>query len=79
MPGKSSASPAILVAALLAAVLAAAASGAVGALPDPADPALPAAERLPALFERVREQQKQLRSLDAQFVQKRESSMLAAP
>ena len=79
MPGKSSASPAILVAALLAAVLAAAPAGAAGAPPDPADPALPAAERLPALFERVREQQKQLRSLDAQFVQKRESSMLAAP
>lgn len=48
-------------------------------LPDPADPKLPPAARLPALLERVKEQQKNLRSLEAQFVQQRESSMLAAP
>jgi outer membrane lipoprotein-sorting protein len=46
---------------------------------DPADPSLPAARRLPALFERVREQQRLLRTLDAQFVQRRESALLVAP
>lgn len=54
-------------------------SGAAGAAPDPADPALPSAQRLPALFERVKEQQEKMRTLEAQFVQRRESSMLVAP
>lgn len=63
--------------ALLALPLAGAAFAAPA--PDPGDPALPAAERLPALFARVREQQQALRTLDARFVQRKESSMLAAP
>ncbi|MEO8502922.1 MAG: outer membrane lipoprotein carrier protein LolA [Acidobacteriota bacterium] len=48
-------------------------------LPDPADPELAANARLPALLERVKEQQKHLQTLEAQFIQHRESSMLAEP
>ena len=81
MPGKSSVPPraALLVGVLLGLGLALSSARAASVAPDPGDPALPAAERLPALFARVREQQLQLRSLDAQFIQKKESSMLAAP
>ncbi len=80
MPGKSFASLSLAFLISLGALLGVGtpATAAAGP-PDPGDPALPAAQRLPALFERVRAQQKLLRSLDAQFVQKRESSMLAAP
>jgi outer membrane lipoprotein carrier protein len=46
---------------------------------DPMAPGLSGAERLQALLERVKLQQKQAKTFEARFVQHRESSMLMAP
>lgn len=47
--------------------------------PDPMAPGLSGAQRLQALLERVRLQQKELRTIVARFVQRRQSAMLVAP
>jgi outer membrane lipoprotein-sorting protein len=47
--------------------------------PDPKAPGLDGAARLKALIERVKTEQKQLKTLEAKFVQTQESSMLVAP
>jgi outer membrane lipoprotein-sorting protein len=49
------------------------------ALPDPMAPGLSGAERLQALLERVKLQQRQVRTIEARFVQHRVSAMLVAP
>jgi outer membrane lipoprotein carrier protein len=49
------------------------------AAPDPKAPGLGGAERLKALIERVKAEQRQLKTLQASFVQTQESSMLVAP
>jgi len=49
------------------------------AVPDPADTSLSGRERLDALVERVRREQQQLRTLEAHFEQRQESSMLIEP
>jgi outer membrane lipoprotein carrier protein len=46
---------------------------------DPLAPGLSGAERLQALLERVKLQQKQVKTIEARFVQHRESAMLVAP
>lgn len=48
-------------------------------LPDPSDTSLTATERLRALIDRVKHEQKGLETLEAQFVQRQESSMLVTP
>ncbi len=48
-------------------------------LPDPSAPGLSGAQRLQTLLDRVRIEQQKLKTLEAQFVQQQESSMLAAP
>jgi len=48
-------------------------------LPDPAAPGLTTPERLDALIERVKGEQKLLTSLEADFTQERASEFLAAP
>jgi outer membrane lipoprotein-sorting protein len=50
-----------------------------GQLPDPLAPGLSGADRLQALLERVKLQQKQVRTIEARFVQHRVSAMLVAP
>ncbi|HEX4621498.1 MAG TPA: hypothetical protein VH208_08020, partial [Myxococcaceae bacterium] len=50
-----------------------------GQLPDPMAPGLSGAERLQALLERVKMQQRQVRTIEARFVQHRVSAMLMAP
>jgi outer membrane lipoprotein carrier protein len=50
-----------------------------GAKPDPRTPGLSGSDRLAALMERVRLQQQEIKTVEARFVQKRESSLLAAP
>jgi outer membrane lipoprotein carrier protein len=68
-----------LVAALiLASALPVAAAPRVKVL-DPMAPGLSGAERLQALLERVRMQQKEVRTIAARFVQNRSSAMLVAP
>jgi outer membrane lipoprotein carrier protein len=62
---------------LLAAVPAAAVRRAP--IPDPMAPGLSGAERLQALLDRVKLQHQQVRTIEAAFVQHRESSMLVAP
>jgi outer membrane lipoprotein carrier protein len=57
---------------------AAAASGSKGAKPDPRAPGLTGTARLAALLERVRLQQQEMKTLEARFVQKRESSLLVS-
>lgn len=52
-----------------------AASAAAAAPPDPDAPGLSSSERLDALFERVRLEQESVRSLEARFVQRKESEM----
>jgi len=53
---------------------------AAAAAPAPRDPrAVPAAERLTVLVERVKAEQQKLKTLEARFVQVQESSLLAAP
>jgi outer membrane lipoprotein-sorting protein len=47
--------------------------------PDPDDPSLTGAARVEALLERVKHEQQQVKSLEAGFVQRRESSMLLEP
>lgn len=70
----------LVAAALPAAPLAAATAERDGAgPPDPSAPGLAARDRLEALVERVRYEQKGLRTLEARFVQRQESSMLLAP
>lgn len=48
-------------------------------VPDPSAPGLSGTERLQALLDRVRIEQKKLKTLEARFVQHQESTMLAAP
>lgn len=72
--------PLVLLAAVL--VLSAGAPSparAAAAPPDPDAPGLSSRERLDALFARVRAEQKALRSLEADFVQRKESEMLVEP
>ena len=47
--------------------------------PDPMAPGLSGAERLQALLERVRLQQKEVKTIVALFVQRRQGAMLVAP
>jgi outer membrane lipoprotein carrier protein len=47
--------------------------------PDPMAPGLSGAERLQSLLERVRLQQKDVKTIVARFVQRRQSAMLVAP
>lgn len=69
-----------LTACLLAAgLLAGALAAAPAQLPDPASPKITAAERLPTLLARVRHEQENLRTLQANFVQSRTSELLVAP
>ena len=46
---------------------------------DPRSPEVPAGQRLNVLLERVRGAQKQLRTMTAEFVQERETALLAEP
>lgn len=48
-------------------------------LPDPKAPGLDGNQRLKALVERVKAEQRQLKTLEARFIQTQESSMLVAP
>jgi len=65
--------------ALLAALAPGSASGADDKLPDPEAPGLTLALRSEALVDRIRFEQKHLRTLEAEFVQYRVSEFLAAP
>jgi outer membrane lipoprotein carrier protein len=47
--------------------------------PDPMAPGLTGPQRLTSLVDRVRYEQKQLKTMEAHFTQQQESSMLAAP
>ena len=47
--------------------------------PDPMAPGLSGPDRLAALVERIKLEQRQLRTLEARFTQQQESSMLTAP
>jgi outer membrane lipoprotein-sorting protein len=47
--------------------------------PDPMAPGLSGAQRLQALVERVRLQQKTVKTIEARFVQRRQSAMLVSP
>ncbi len=47
--------------------------------PDPMSPSVPKGARLQALIERVKHEQKRLKTLEARFVQQQESAMLVAP
>ena len=67
-----------LLPALLLTVLAAGAAAAAPP-PDPDAPELSSSERLEALFERVKREQAALRSLEARFVQLKESEMFLQP
>lgn len=49
------------------------------AVPDPLAPGLTGPQRLAALVDRVKYEQKQLKTLEARFTQQQESSLLAAP
>lgn len=49
------------------------------AVPDPMAPGLNGPQRLSALVDRVKYEQRQLKTLEARFTQQQESSMLAAP
>jgi outer membrane lipoprotein carrier protein len=55
------------------------AAAAAPALPDPKAPGLDGNARLKALIDRVRIEQKQLKTLQAKFTQTQESAMLVAP
>jgi outer membrane lipoprotein carrier protein len=48
-------------------------------IPDPLAPGLTGPQRLNALVERVKHEQRQLKTLEARFTQQQESSLLAAP
>lgn len=54
-------------------------AGAAPSVPDPDAPGLSSSERLDALFERVRVEQRAVRSLEARFVQRKESQLLVEP
>lgn len=56
-----------------------AANAANTALPDPKSPGLDGNARLKALIDRVRAEQKQLKTLEAKFTQSQESAMLVTP
>ncbi len=56
-----------------------AANASNAAKPDPRAPGLTGSDRLAALMERVRLQQQEMKTVEARFVQKRESSLLVAP
>ena len=73
-----SSAPALALLALLAALSPAVAQGSKP-LPDPRAPGLPADQRLKTLIDRVKIEQKKLRTLEARFVQRQESSMLLQP
>src|SRR4029077_14339010 len=49
------------------------------AAPDPMSPSISSDGRLQAFLDRVKYEQKQLKTVEARFVQEQESSMLAAP
>lgn len=49
------------------------------AVPDPLAPGLTGPQRLQALVDRVKLEQRRLKTLEARFIQQQESSMLAAP
>jgi outer membrane lipoprotein-sorting protein len=55
------------------------AAAAEGSVPDPTDARLSATARLRALVDRVRIEQKGLKTLEAKFVQRQESAMLVEP
>jgi outer membrane lipoprotein carrier protein len=55
------------------------AAGKSDAPPDPMAPGLNGPQRLTALVDRVRYEQKQLKTMQANFTQQQESSMLASP
>jgi outer membrane lipoprotein carrier protein len=48
-------------------------------LPDPSDSRLSGTQRLGALLERVKLEQRQVKTLEARFVQRRQSALLVAP
>lgn len=58
---------------------AAASAGSAPEPPDPDKPGLSTSKRAAALLDRIQLEQKQLTSLEARFVQRRESEFLAAP
>lgn len=64
---------------LLSAAAVAPAFAAAPAMPNPLAPGLTGPQRLEALVERVRLEQKALKTMEATFVQEQESSLLAAP
>jgi outer membrane lipoprotein-sorting protein len=49
------------------------------AVPDPLAPGLTGPQRLAALVDRVKHEQRQLKTMEARFTQQQESSLLAAP
>jgi outer membrane lipoprotein-sorting protein len=69
----------VLGALLAGALLAGSAAAAAARLPDPEDRSLSAGERVEALIERVRLAQKDVDTLQADFVQRQESAMLVEP
>lgn len=68
-----------VIAAAVFALLALHPAGAADTPPDPDAPGLSTSQRLDALFERVRVEQNALRSLEAHFVQRKESELLVEP
>src|ERR1700761_3611901 len=68
-----------LVVLVLALPVGAAPRGQRGKAQDPLAPGLTGAERLQALLERVRLQQREVKTIAARFVQNRSSAMLVAP
>lgn len=64
---------------LLLAALTSAPAVAAQPAPDPDAPGLSSGERIRALFDRVRIEQKALRSLEARFVQRKESELFVRP
>jgi outer membrane lipoprotein-sorting protein len=70
---------AVLCGLLAGGLLAGSAAAAAARLPDPQDPSLSAGERVAALIERVRLAQKDVDTLQADFVQRQESAMLVEP
>ncbi|HEV8578498.1 MAG TPA: outer membrane lipoprotein carrier protein LolA [Thermoanaerobaculia bacterium] len=73
-------SPASALIALVTLLLAVPASAAKAPrIPDPLAPGLTGPQRLNALVERTKYEQRQLKTLEARFTQQQESSLLAAP
>lgn len=71
-PGLRAVAPAVAALALFA-------MPAIGDQPDPRDTSLRPMERLEALLERVRTEQKAIETLESRFVQRKESVFLSAP